>query len=854
MNNVEKINEGNKYWLLNTKNNYFNQNNSNFKIIRQKTNLKIPCSIKPASCIIPRDINLKQLFIQLFNSSCSLNKDNKIYTKLSPDEISTRKYIIESIKNFVINHRIKYKILYNIIYMLDILICYNNKNKVISNFEKLGLGSVILTLKFMNEEYLMIPLNKFKSFYENKSYTIYQLQEIEINSLKLLDYYLNFPTPYSFMELLFLNGIVFSTDNIKTETSHKIYNLALNSLEKIMIKSNEYIKYNPLNLCCGIVAYSRDFHGIEKWPKILSKVFDVIEKNFDDIYKEFFSQYNHQYIKSSNNIIDKLFIKKYYISNSKEKNNYYKNNQDKNNNDININNINKDITTYQENKENKINSNINIRVNYKTSQEIRNSALFRKMYIKYQNKSMTKRIINNSDNLTINTDINLKNDTVSTIINEETKNNQLNYDLNKFKSINSNKKPLTNIYKTPSKFGNEYISSCFYKPNKKSIEYNLHQKNISNVSISIKDNNMLQIAKNKNILNSRDNTSKKCDEFDINNKDININNNKENNESNNLIKKDINNFLKKINNKTIDEKNSKINFKDKEEIRVRVKDFYNNNREMKKQKISFINNFIQTESEYDNNINENDNNLKERKNNEDNKESINFNSTFEPYKNNLLLKNVKSSLRTNDKDDNNIINIPQKKEYSYFNEIKNISVNRKKVSLNRDSSYKPKYNNEKYRQNKDEEYSNETTSENSYNCSIRRNYFKLKRLKDRLSNINNDNTTIVNNNLTNDNKSISAIKSNVNNFDKINNGIKSTKFKDCLRIGYNSIDRRVHIKYNGKEKAIKKEKDSNKSINVKKCMEIRNFYKLKNIKNNNVDINEKSKENYIDISRNFLFQ
>jgi hypothetical protein len=123
MNNFEKINDENKDSLLNTKNNYFNQVNSNSSIIREKTSQKIPCSIKPASCIIPRDINLKQLFIQLFNSSCSLNQDNKIYYKLSPEQISNRKYIIESIKNFVINHRIKYKILYNIIYMLDILIC-----------------------------------------------------------------------------------------------------------------------------------------------------------------------------------------------------------------------------------------------------------------------------------------------------------------------------------------------------------------------------------------------------------------------------------------------------------------------------------------------------------------------------------------------------------------------------------------------------------------------------------------------------------------------------------------------------------------------------------------------------------
>lgn len=56
-----------------------------------------------------------------------------------------------------------------------------------------------------------------------------------------------------------------------------------------------------------------------------------------------------------------------------------------------------------------------------------------------------------------------------------------------------------------------------------------------------------------------------------------------------------------------------------------------------------------------------------------------------------------------------------------------------------------------YTANKEEEYSNDTISENSHNCSIRRNYFKLKRLKDKLADLNNDNTTLVNNNLTNGN-------------------------------------------------------------------------------------------------------
>ena len=59
--------------------------------------------------------------------------------------------------------------------------------------------------KFIYDEFLMIPFNKFQTLNENKNYTLKQLQETEISCLKLLDYYINFPTPLSFMELLLVN-------------------------------------------------------------------------------------------------------------------------------------------------------------------------------------------------------------------------------------------------------------------------------------------------------------------------------------------------------------------------------------------------------------------------------------------------------------------------------------------------------------------------------------------------------------------------------------------------------------------------------------------------------------------------
>lgn len=852
MRRIEKIDDEARFSLIKVRNCLESKEKSDSCTFRTKTRQIIPCSVKPISCIIPRDINLKELYIQLFNSSFSLYNNKKIYCKLSPEQIIERKNVIESIKKFINVHRIKYKLLYNIIYMFDILICYSQKNNLILNLEKLGLGSSILTIKFTYEEYMMIPFNKFKTFYDDKNYTINQLQEIEINCLKLINYYLSFPTPLSFMELLLLNGVVFSTDNVKNEICQKIYNMLLLTLEKIMLISNEYIKYSPLYLSCSIVAYCRECFGIEKWPKVLSKVFDVNQKNFESINKEFFATYNHYHTKSSININDKLINKRFplklnankYLLSEKERNECLENNLEKNNNDINVNSINKDIKITQENNEIKEpnknidnnhlkeNSNIlNIRVNFKTSQEIRNSALFRKMCNKYSKKMNKSKNETNISNLNMQS----SNEIGSTIATEERKVSHFNYDINKYtKSINSSKKPLINIYKTPIKFDAGLESSCFYKPNnKKSIEYNhFCQKNIK-TNTNENQNKPTTINKDESELNYY--IDSKNNIYSNNNKSIDI----------------YKNDKKKYNNKTIDEIKPKINLNEKEEIKVRVKEFYDNNSNneliIKKQK-SYFNQFISTESNYI--FNNNNKNL-----NENNKESIqtkNNDSCItikEPYKNNILWKNLRTSIKNANFKSNNI-DLPSKKECSYFNEIKN----NKKVGIIRHSSCNDKFKN--IQNNKEDDYSNETTSENSHNISIRRNYFQLKRLRDKsINNLNNDNTTLTNNNLTNNNnkinnKSISVVKCDLYN-NNINNGVKSSKLKDCLRIGFGSIEKRIYIKNieKQKEKENEKENDKNKLIErIKRYGDIRTFYKLKNVNKNPEEINEKNKEKNSNIS------
>ena len=262
---------------------------------------KFPSSIKPISCSIPHDVNITDIFLSMNNKAQNIPS---LYMKLPQAQLAKRKSVLENIYKFITKYKIKNKIFYTIIYFYDLIIfkyLYNNRDnlKQINNFkpvvppyEKLGLGISILVLKYFSVGSNILYLNKFKNFYVKKYFSTLELKILEILCLKLIDYNLDIPSPYHFLELFLVNGIVFKTDNVKMELSNKIYNLVISTLEKIMISNNEYIKYNPLNLCCCIIAYCRETFNIEKWPKILSKVFDIEYKQFEKVYKDYFTSYN----------------------------------------------------------------------------------------------------------------------------------------------------------------------------------------------------------------------------------------------------------------------------------------------------------------------------------------------------------------------------------------------------------------------------------------------------------------------------------------------------------------------------------------------------------------------------------
>ena len=252
---------------------------------------EIPYSIKPLFCSVPKDVNMHKILVNMMNSSFKINGNKSIYVKISQKEIKLRNNILNNLKALLNKKGVSKKIFCAIIFLYDILYIKNLEKKFFSTQEEIGVGALLLGLKFIYGKVKFairnIPVLFPSLFTLDEDKNKNDINEIEIKCLKLLDYYLNFASPISFMEIFFINGIIFSTDNIKTTQSGKIYELVIELIEKIMLQSNEYIKYNPLCLCSCIVTFAREMNQLEKWPKILNQAFGVNFSSFDDIYNEF---------------------------------------------------------------------------------------------------------------------------------------------------------------------------------------------------------------------------------------------------------------------------------------------------------------------------------------------------------------------------------------------------------------------------------------------------------------------------------------------------------------------------------------------------------------------------------------
>ena len=513
------------YIKANLKKNY-SVNKISYLRTYNKTNSNIleAYPIKPLQNVIPKDINLQKIFVNQKTSLKNINKEFVSFYDINTKNI--RKKNLIKIKEFILRHRIDYKIYYRTIILYDTLLIENKSKKLLSN-EEITLGALILSVKFNYIENKMISMKKYLELYENKIYTLKHLIEIERICLYMSKYYLNYNTPMCFLEYFLMNGIIFSTDSLKKEEYNKIYQKLENVLENIMEKSNNYLRYNFFHLTCSIVSYVREIFNLEKWPYPFKKIFGIEYITFEGEYKTLFNKYSDLnnsenkkeiIIRGNNNTILLNFQDKY---NNKETKPYssrlhlYQKSSNNINNNKYCNNI--------------INININ---NYSIDNNI-NSYSYKKKTKPKKNISIVNQLLLRRNNF-----FGYKFNTNNTNQSQEQKNtvSEKKYDI---KIINSNK--FRNLNKS-FKFDDKNKTTYFSPDKKDKINNYLQGKNIYN---ELEEENSKE---NSNELNDEFNQTYKIKRNYNFSSRFNLKNNKSTSNINYLIKEknQINNQSSKI--------------------------------------------------------------------------------------------------------------------------------------------------------------------------------------------------------------------------------------------------------------------------------------------------------------------
>ena len=688
----------------------FNNNRNNNIYYKDIQKFKRCYSVKPSIYMMPKDIILKDIFN---NAMKSANKYERLYSInnsyiLNNNSNTDRKYILKKIKKFILINHINYHIFWKTVFLYDLLTFQKNnaKNKItnFSNFDNLSnliiaLIAFILVLKFNKEEKKMISLKKFVQYFEEETENIKisEICEMEIIALQLINYNLTFQTPFSFMELFLINGIIFNEDNINSDLSFDIYELVNETLENIMVNSNEYFKYNFFYLCCSIIVHAREKFRINRWPRALEITFGVNYEDFSYIYNNFFVKKN----KSNNNSNHKNNIKSFYnadiinISNLKSMSNIisvlkimrsadkYKIPKDK------FNKI--DLFNHKNDKEENCKDNINCNENIMSSNKIKVG--LKKKWNVGAFKSPEKFISN-------------KNSLSSIIfkLNEEKKNMISDLYSKNIENTHTNNKEKTNINdNNDSNDSNDNQND--YKNEVKEEERQIKTNEKTNEN---KNNNSIELFKNESfniIEKNKNNLTKSCNRIK---KDFNkiykennkINTYKNNNKAND---KNNNNIVSNYNNNTIN-----INiYKKRHNLSKNTSSLLKTYHERNKQKIS--NNL--------NNSNINSNNLSIKNDNYSNKINNRYYSKYTEKKkifesNNDSMK--KNNININQTSFNNFLFYKNKKN-------KNIEVDDKNYL----DSYKIK-NKEESSNDPTCESSNIKTSLNDF--SIRKSYRLKKKL------------------------------------------------------------------------------------------------------------------------------
>lgn len=237
---------------------------------------------KTPSILTPLETDVRSC-ISLGETFNSMLKSEKLeFFPINEQQKNRRCCIVSQIKSFLQRFKYNNKILIQTVFIFDYLI---GKLGSKMSYEKIGLGSLLLGIKFNCVENMMIPMKKLYNIFGDLNHEMSQinfneLRSIEIVCVQHINYYLTFMSPLNFVEILLVNGIILDNDILRegNNLATSVYSLPMTILEKIIQESHDYTLYHPYHVACACVALSREIRNLEKWPAVLAKTYIKFEE------------------------------------------------------------------------------------------------------------------------------------------------------------------------------------------------------------------------------------------------------------------------------------------------------------------------------------------------------------------------------------------------------------------------------------------------------------------------------------------------------------------------------------------------------------------------------------------------
>ena len=258
------------------------QKHNGTSVIQTLQNTKIPThtiySLKPEQFFIPKDVHLISILTEMQRSINDNPVNLRNFFDLSVTNLCRRNNIVCMIRDFVQKYKLLNPTFFMAVYYFDLLILKGINLPI----EKIGVGCLILSMKYNDIDGRLPPLRKFEVFF---GISERELCKVEMYCLQKLDYLLSYSHIIHFIQIISIYGIIYTDDGFSNEKIiRSVYDLPYKIIETIIIKGNTYMKHNSFNLALASVCLARENIGVDKWNKAFDKYYMV---SFDDILEEY---------------------------------------------------------------------------------------------------------------------------------------------------------------------------------------------------------------------------------------------------------------------------------------------------------------------------------------------------------------------------------------------------------------------------------------------------------------------------------------------------------------------------------------------------------------------------------------